>query len=132
MNPAYVVQIREGRLQGVGQCLIREYRMVCHVMKGDVSKDFVEGCRAILLDKDKNPKVHVIFPSILSGWIKKRVKLIHPHTKKYCFMPLQWEPSRLEFISEQMVDRYFSKVEDEEDLKLPARSNLPPYAIAKL
>ncbi|KAG7568882.1 ClpP/crotonase-like domain superfamily [Arabidopsis thaliana x Arabidopsis arenosa] len=34
--------IREGRLQGVGQCLIREYRMVCHVMKGDLSKDLVE------------------------------------------------------------------------------------------
>ncbi|MCD7468141.1 3-hydroxyisobutyryl-CoA hydrolase 1 [Datura stramonium] len=30
--------IREGRLQGVGSCLIREYRM---------------GCRAILIDKDK-------------------------------------------------------------------------------
>ncbi|KAK3430205.1 hypothetical protein EUGRSUZ_E01732 [Eucalyptus grandis] len=48
--------IREGRLQGVGQCLVREYRMVCHVMRGQVSKDFVEGCRALLLDKDKNPK----------------------------------------------------------------------------
>ncbi|XP_023639985.1 probable 3-hydroxyisobutyryl-CoA hydrolase 3 isoform X2 [Capsella rubella] len=46
--------IREGRLQGVGQCLIREYRMVCHVMKGDLSKDL--GCRAVLVDKDKNPK----------------------------------------------------------------------------
>ncbi|XP_019101015.1 PREDICTED: probable 3-hydroxyisobutyryl-CoA hydrolase 3 [Camelina sativa] len=48
--------IREGRLQGVGNCLIRDYRMVCHVMKGDLSKDIVEGCRAILVDKDKNPK----------------------------------------------------------------------------
>ncbi|XP_007032271.2 PREDICTED: 3-hydroxyisobutyryl-CoA hydrolase 1 isoform X1 [Theobroma cacao] len=48
--------IREGRLQGVGQSLVREYRMVCHVMRGEVSKDFFEGCRAILLDKDKNPK----------------------------------------------------------------------------
>lgn len=38
----YLFQIREGRLQGVGQCLIREYRMVCHVMKGEISKDFVE------------------------------------------------------------------------------------------
>ncbi|XP_013631765.1 3-hydroxyisobutyryl-CoA hydrolase 1 isoform X3 [Brassica napus] len=34
--------IREGRLQGVGQCLIRENRMVSHVMKGEISKDFVE------------------------------------------------------------------------------------------
>ncbi|XP_056173551.1 3-hydroxyisobutyryl-CoA hydrolase 1-like isoform X6 [Syzygium oleosum] len=81
--------IREGRLQGIGQCLVREYRMVCH------------GCRALLLDKDKNPK---------------------------------WEPPRLELVSEKMVDKYFSKVDDEdwEDLKLPARSNLPASAIAKL
>ncbi|KAL5862468.1 hypothetical protein ACOSQ4_003764 [Xanthoceras sorbifolium] len=93
--------IREGRLQGVGQCLIREYRMVCHVLRGEVSKDFFEGCRAILIDKDKNPK---------------------------------WEPSKLELVSESMVDQFFSKVSDEEweDLKLPARSNLPDFAIAKL
>ncbi|XP_057800298.1 3-hydroxyisobutyryl-CoA hydrolase 1-like [Salvia miltiorrhiza] len=93
--------IREGRLQGIGKCLIREFRMVCHVMRGEVSKDFVEGCRAILFDKDRNPK---------------------------------WEPSKLELISDEMVDRYFSKVDDGdwEDLKLPINSNLPAYAIAKL
>ncbi|CAL5381049.1 unnamed protein product [Camellia sinensis] len=93
--------IREGRVQGVGQCLVREYRIVCNVMDGQVSKDFFEGCRAILLDKDKNPK---------------------------------WEPSKLELVSDEMVDRYFSKVDDKdwEDLKLPVRSNLPGRAIAKL
>ncbi|KAI3511810.1 hypothetical protein L1887_18968 [Cichorium endivia] len=32
--------IREGSLQGVGQCLIREYRMVCDVKRGQVSNDF--------------------------------------------------------------------------------------------
>ncbi|XP_074280207.1 3-hydroxyisobutyryl-CoA hydrolase 1 [Silene latifolia] len=48
--------IRQGRLQGIGKCLRREYRMVCQVMRGQVSKDFFEGCRAILIDKDKNPK----------------------------------------------------------------------------
>lgn len=48
--------IREGRVQGVGQCLATEYRIVCHVLRGDFSKDFFEGCRAILLDKDRNPK----------------------------------------------------------------------------
>ncbi|KAL0374173.1 UNVERIFIED_CONTAM: 3-hydroxyisobutyryl-CoA hydrolase 1, partial [Sesamum radiatum] len=83
---------REAR--GIDKCLVREFRMVCHVMRGDVSKDFVEGCRAILLDKDKNPK---------------------------------WEPSKIESVSDEMVDRYFSKVNDDdwEDLKLPQRSNLP-------
>ncbi|KAI3449000.1 hypothetical protein Pfo_005665 [Paulownia fortunei] len=93
--------IREGRLQGIGKCLVREFRMVCHVMQGEISKDFIEGCRAILLDKDRNPK---------------------------------WEPSKVELISDKMVDRYFSKVNDDdwEDLKLSVRSNLPAYAIAKL
>ncbi|KAB5527831.1 hypothetical protein DKX38_021678 [Salix brachista] len=93
--------IREGRLQGVGQCLVREYRMVCHVMQGKLSKDFFEGCRAILLDKDKNPK---------------------------------WEPSQLDLVSDTVVEEYFSKVDDEEweELKLPARFNLPGHAIAKL
>ncbi|PHT60086.1 hypothetical protein CQW23_02449 [Capsicum baccatum] len=93
--------IREGRLQGIGSCLIREYRVSCHVFRGEFSKDFFEGCRAIVIDKDRNPK---------------------------------WEPSRLELIRDDDVDRYFSKMDDEdwEDLKLPERSNLPPYAIAKL
>ncbi|KVH89246.1 Crotonase superfamily [Cynara cardunculus var. scolymus] len=59
------------------------------------------GCRALLLDKDKNPK---------------------------------WEPSKLELVSDHMVDQYFAAKDDEdwEDLKLPPRSNLPSHAIAKL
>ncbi|XP_077244942.1 3-hydroxyisobutyryl-CoA hydrolase 1-like [Tasmannia lanceolata] len=82
--------IREGRLQSIDQCLIREYRMCCHVLRRDVSKDFFEGCRALLLDKDKNPK---------------------------------WEPSKLEMVSDEMVDKYFYKVDDEEwqDLNIPFR-----------
>ncbi|CAN7137215.1 unnamed protein product [Brassica rapa subsp. narinosa] len=95
-------QIREGRLQGLGQCLIRENRMVSHVMKGDIRKDFVEGCRAILIDKDRNPK---------------------------------WDPRRLEDMKDNMVDKYFKRVEEEdgwEDLKLPPRKHLPASAIAKL
>ncbi|XP_068649933.1 3-hydroxyisobutyryl-CoA hydrolase 1-like isoform X2 [Aristolochia californica] len=86
--------IREGRLQSIDQCLIREYRMVCHILRRDVNKDFFEGCRAILLDKDKNPK---------------------------------WEPANLEMISEEMVDKFFLKVDDEDwtDLKLP----LKPYSV---
>ncbi|CAI9103373.1 OLC1v1001838C4 [Oldenlandia corymbosa var. corymbosa] len=93
--------IREGRLQGIGKCLAREYRMVCHVMRGEMSKDFFEGCRAILIDKDKNPK---------------------------------WQPSKLELVDEAMVDKYFSRVQDEdwEELEFPPRSNLPAHAIAKL
>jgi hypothetical protein len=46
----------------------------------------------------------------------------------------QWEPSKLELVSDSMVATYFSMMDNEdwEDLKLPARSNLPVYAIAKL
>ncbi|XP_049351625.1 3-hydroxyisobutyryl-CoA hydrolase 1-like [Solanum verrucosum] len=97
----FLRSIREGRLQGVGSCLVREYRIACHVLRGEFSKDVVEGYRAIFIDRDKNPK---------------------------------WEPSRLELIRDDDVDRYFSKIDDEdwEDLKLPPRLDLPRYAIAKL
>ncbi|ESW06269.1 hypothetical protein PHAVU_010G033500 [Phaseolus vulgaris] len=94
--------IREVRLLGIGPCLVLEYRTVCHILKGHYSKDFFEGCRAILLDKDRNPK---------------------------------WEPSKLELLSDRDIDRYFTKLEDEEweDLELPKRfNNLPTYAISKL
>ncbi|KZV14961.1 3-hydroxyisobutyryl-CoA hydrolase 1 [Dorcoceras hygrometricum] len=93
--------IREGRLQGVRKCLIREFRMVCHVVRGEISKDFVEGCRAILWDKDRNPK---------------------------------WKPAKIEDVTEEMVDRYFSKLDEDdwEDLELPVRSNFTAHAIAKL
>ncbi|GFP93898.1 3-hydroxyisobutyryl-coa hydrolase 1 [Phtheirospermum japonicum] len=93
--------IREGRLQGIGKCLVREFRIVCHVMRGEISRDYLEGCRALIIDKDRNPK---------------------------------WVPSNLGSISDQMVDIYFSKIDDDdwEDLKLPVSSNLPAYAIAKL
>ncbi|XP_048610828.1 3-hydroxyisobutyryl-CoA hydrolase 1-like isoform X2 [Brassica napus] len=94
--------IREGRFQGVGKCLIREYRMVCHVLKREISKDFVEGCRAVVIDKDRNPK---------------------------------WEPRSLEEMKDNMVERYFEKVDEEDqwkDLKLSPRKNLPALIIAKL
>ncbi|CAA7054987.1 unnamed protein product [Microthlaspi erraticum] len=94
--------IREGRLQGVGQCLIREYRMVCHVMKGEISKDFVEGCRAILIDKDKNPK-----------WEPWRLEDMKDSMVEQYFKRVDEE-------------------EGWEDLKLPPRKNLPASAIAKL
>nr|XP_034916862.1 probable 3-hydroxyisobutyryl-CoA hydrolase 3 [Populus alba] len=50
------------------------------------------GIRAMLLDKDENPK---------------------------------WEPARLELVSDEMVGRYFSRVDEDdwESLQLPARSS---------
>ncbi|PRQ58245.1 putative 3-hydroxyisobutyryl-CoA hydrolase [Rosa chinensis] len=92
--------IRGGRrLQGVGECIVREYRIIYHVLCGEISNDFMEGCRAILLDKDKNPK---------------------------------WKPSRLELVTDQMVGHYFSRLHDDEELKLPQRSKLSATAISKL
>ncbi|KAB2597987.1 3-hydroxyisobutyryl-CoA hydrolase 1-like [Pyrus ussuriensis x Pyrus communis] len=46
----------EGRVQGIGECLVREYRITCHILQGEISKDCREGCRATLWDKDKKPK----------------------------------------------------------------------------
>ncbi|RZC47763.1 hypothetical protein C5167_040707 [Papaver somniferum] len=45
----------------------------------------------------------------------------------------KWEPSRLELITDEMVDLYFSKVDDGEweDLVLPVRSNLSTFTVAK-
>ncbi|ONK72225.1 uncharacterized protein A4U43_C04F17140 [Asparagus officinalis] len=93
--------IREGRTQRIGQCLIKDYRTCCHVLRRELSKDFIEGCRAILVDKDRNPK---------------------------------WNPARLDMLDDDMVDRYFAKVDEAlwEDLKLPERSNSKTPSISKL
>uniref|UniRef100_M4DPF4 3-hydroxyisobutyryl-CoA hydrolase n=1 Tax=Brassica campestris TaxID=3711 RepID=M4DPF4_BRACM len=85
--------IREGRFQGVGQCLIQIITTTCLTM---------QGCRAVVIDKDRNPK---------------------------------WEPRSLEEMKDNMVERYFERVDEEdgwEDLKLSPRKNLPALIIAKL
>ncbi|CAN7061036.1 unnamed protein product [Brassica rapa subsp. trilocularis] len=94
--------IREGRVQGVGQCLIRENRMVSHVMKGEISKDFMEGSRAILIDKDRNPK-----------WEPRRLEDMKDIMVDKYFKRVEEEDGW-------------------EDLKLPPRKHLPASAIAKL
>ncbi|KAF6155532.1 hypothetical protein GIB67_017887 [Kingdonia uniflora] len=84
----FLRSIREGRTQDLKQCLVREYRLSSHVLRRTISNDFYEGCRALLIDKDKKPK---------------------------------WEPSKLELVSNEMVNKYFEKVDDEdwEELELP-------------
>ncbi|CAO2149503.1 unnamed protein product [Urochloa humidicola] len=75
--------IREGRTQTVGECLRREYRMVCHVMRGDFSRDFFEGSRAILIDKDQNPM-----------WMPPRLEDVNDEEVKQHFSRIddpQWE-----------------------------------------
>ncbi|KAF5743401.1 hypothetical protein HS088_TW09G01470 [Tripterygium wilfordii] len=82
--------IREGRVQAVEQCLIREYTIFCNIVRRTVSNDFFEGSRAMLLEKDKKPK---------------------------------WEPSKLELVSEEMVEKCFAKIDEDgwEFLKFPVR-----------
>lgn len=48
--------IREGRFQNFDQCLTREYRMSLQGISGQISRDFSEGIRARLVDKDFMPK----------------------------------------------------------------------------
>ncbi|KAF5749889.1 3-hydroxyisobutyryl-CoA hydrolase 1-like [Tripterygium wilfordii] len=71
--------IREGRMQELRQCIIREYTIVCHVLQGTISNDLYE-----------------------------------------------WEPAKLELISEDMIHRCFKFEhgnDDWEHLQLPARPN---------
>uniref|UniRef100_A0A2C9VNA9 3-hydroxyisobutyryl-CoA hydrolase n=1 Tax=Manihot esculenta TaxID=3983 RepID=A0A2C9VNA9_MANES len=49
--------IRQGRDQNLKQCLIREYTICCNILRATISNDFYEGSRAMLIDKDKKPKV---------------------------------------------------------------------------
>ncbi|KAF3560012.1 hypothetical protein F2Q69_00011802 [Brassica cretica] len=47
----------------------------------------------------------------------------------------KWKPRRLEQVTDNMVDQYFKRMDEEEgweDLKLPPRINLPSSIIAKL
>ncbi|GER31198.1 3-hydroxyisobutyryl-CoA hydrolase-like protein [Striga asiatica] len=48
--------IREGRFQTLDQCLAREYRMSLQGISGQITRDFCEGVRAKLVDKDFKPK----------------------------------------------------------------------------
>lgn len=94
--------IREGRLLGVGQCLVYEYRIVCHMLRGHHSKDFFEGCRAILIDKDRNPK-----------WEPSKLELVKDSDVDHYFSKVD---------AEGWKDLEFPK----------RLNNLPAYAISKL
>ncbi|XP_042507549.1 3-hydroxyisobutyryl-CoA hydrolase-like protein 2, mitochondrial [Macadamia integrifolia] len=48
--------IREGRFQSLDKCLVREYRMSLNGISKEISNDFSEGVRALLIDKDYAPK----------------------------------------------------------------------------
>ncbi|MCO5571041.1 hypothetical protein L7F22_024772 [Adiantum nelumboides] len=70
--------IREGRNQTFYECLKREYRMTVRCLLGEWSNDFYEGCRAILIDKDKNPK-----------WDPPTLAAVTPAMVDHYFLPFQ-------------------------------------------
>ena len=59
-----------------------EYRLTQRFVEDN---DFHEGCRAILIDKDRNPK---------------------------------WKPATLNEVTPEMVDKYFSPLPPNEEIKL--------------
>ena len=75
-------QIRRGKHIPLSEVLKMEYRLVRRCCE---DSDFYEGVRAVLVDRDNDPK---------------------------------WNPSDLEDVSDKMVDRYFSMLPDDEELKL--------------
>ncbi len=75
-------QLRNGKQLNFDECLKMEYRLVTRFLKGH---DFYEGVRALIIDKDKNPKWQ---PSQLSEVTQQDVDAY--------FMPLQDIPE-LEF-----------------------------------
>ncbi len=50
---ATLAEMRRGRTQGFDDCMIMEYRLTQSILAGH---DFYEGIRAVLVDKDRNPK----------------------------------------------------------------------------
>ncbi|WCJ19178.1 3-hydroxyisobutyryl-CoA hydrolase mitochondrial [Euphorbia peplus] len=66
--------IREGRMQSLSQCLIREYTICSNIMRSTVSTDLYEGSRAMLFDKDKKPK-----------WEPSKLELVSFNMVQSCF-----------------------------------------------
>ncbi|CAL5376652.1 unnamed protein product [Camellia sinensis] len=93
----FLRSIREGRTQKLKQCLVREFNVLCHIMRRTIHDDFFEGSRAMFFDKDKRP---------------------------------QWKPSKLEQVSEEMVNQCSNNIDDDdwEKLQIPTRS-MPTFTV---
>ncbi|EEF35736.1 3-hydroxyisobutyryl-CoA hydrolase-like protein 5 isoform X2 [Ricinus communis] len=48
--------IREGRKQGLAECLKKEFRLTMNILRTTISADVYEGIRALTIDKDNAPK----------------------------------------------------------------------------
>ncbi|KAM7477927.1 hypothetical protein LguiA_026140 [Lonicera macranthoides] len=83
----FLRSIRDGRAQKLDQCLIREFNILCQMMRRTISEDFFEGCRAMLIDKDKNPH-----------WVPSKLELVNEDMVHNFFFNVEdeeWEPLKL-------------------------------------
>ncbi|CAD5214930.1 unnamed protein product [Bursaphelenchus okinawaensis] len=78
-------QLKTGSKLSLSDALMMEYRLSQRISE---DHDFHEGCRAILIDKDRNPK---------------------------------WKPASVSEVSDDTMDRYFSRLPEERELNLQAK-----------
>lgn len=75
-------QLKRGKSMTLPECLKMEFRMACRVLQ---NKEFYEGVRAVLVDKDNKPN---------------------------------WNPSKLEDVTEAQIAAFFEKLPYNEELQL--------------
>jgi len=78
-------ELEKGAKMTLKECLQMEYRLAKSALEATSSTDFYEGVRALLKDKDQNPK---------------------------------WKPSKLEEVTDDMVEKVFLPLSSEEELNL--------------
>ncbi|XP_054273098.1 3-hydroxyisobutyryl-CoA hydrolase, mitochondrial-like [Macrosteles quadrilineatus] len=79
------VELEKGAKMSLKECLQMEFRLAKSALEATSSPDFYEGVRALLKDKDQNPK---------------------------------WNPSSLQEVTDDMVNKVFLPISPEEELKL--------------
>ncbi|KAJ9685122.1 hypothetical protein PVL29_017234 [Vitis rotundifolia] len=52
----FLKSIKEGRTKELKDCLIQDYTIACHMFRRSFNPDFIEGSRAKLFEKGKQPK----------------------------------------------------------------------------
>ncbi|XP_047326899.1 3-hydroxyisobutyryl-CoA hydrolase 1-like [Impatiens glandulifera] len=73
--------IREGRMQKLEKCFVRDYNINVNIFSAKFSSDIIEGTRAMLIEKDNKPR---------------------------------WNPSCLEEVKEEFVNKHFEEIDDDE------------------
>ncbi|XAR51165.1 3-hydroxyisobutyryl-CoA hydrolase [Bertholletia excelsa] len=113
----FLRMIREGRMQRLKGCLLCEYNVTVHILQRTINDDFFEGSRAMIIEKDKKPR---LLESIL--FLINSVQCIDQFYSNFQYK--NWNPSKLEVVTDEMVGQFFDKAEDDEwaALDLPSRS----------